>query len=446
MIPKLSSEPATWPHWENLLLADPHFGNPEGIDIILGAEIYGHLLEGSIIKGPSNAPITQASKLGWISGPTHSYLAAVESQAYHCSVTHDLHELLERFWHQEEVSGLKKETLSTTEQDCENHFASTHSRTPAGKYVVRLPLKLPVARLGDSKPSAITYAAFVKEYHNLRHMTRIPDGEPDPPCVFYLPHHGVIRESNSTTKLRVVFNGSCRVANGLPLNEILHTGPKLQKDLFDVLMWFRCFRFIYACDIEKMYRQILVDPEDQIYQRILWIEDRVRIPYQLATVTYGLACAPYLALRVIQQLIKDEGHRFLLAVSVMENGRYVDNIYGGADTIDEAKETALQVSQLCMAGGFPLRKWTSNDPHVLTTIPAQHHNPIQGPFRTMSFAPSDYHGIHDQTLSISISLDQYLNTHRNELSSLVSLNSSTLSVSYRPSLFEQKSSCKNSGQ
>ena len=60
----------------------------------------------------------------------------------------------------------------------------------------------------------------------------------------------------------------------------------------------------------------------------------------------------------------------------MENGRYVDDIYGRADTIDEAKETALQVSQLCMAGSFPLRKWTSNDPRVLTDIPAQYHNPI----------------------------------------------------------------------
>ena len=207
-------------------------------------------------------------------------------------------------------------------------------------------------------------------------MTRIPDNEPDPSLVFYLPHHGVIRESSSTTKLRVVFNGSCRVANGLPLNEILHTGPKLQKDLFDVLVWFRRFRFIYACDIEKMYRQILLDPEDQIYQRILWIEDSVRTSYQLSTVTYGLVCAPYLALKVILQLIKDEGQKFPLAVSIMENGRYVDDIYGGADTIDEAKETALQVSQLCMAGGFPLRKWTSNDPRVLTDIPAQYHNPI----------------------------------------------------------------------
>lgn len=130
-----------------------------------------------------------------------------------------------------------------------------------------------------------------------------------------------------------------------------YTQIKLQKDLFNVLIWFHRFRFIYACDIKKMYRQILVHSEDQIYQRILWIENRELIYYQLSTVTYGIACVPYFVLKVILQLLKDEGHRFPLAANVRE---YIDDIY--ADTIDHAKQIALQVSQLCMAGDFSLRK------------------------------------------------------------------------------------------
>ena len=72
LIPKGSPEPASWPHLQNLLLADPHFAKPGVIDIILGAEIYGHLLECSILKGPSTAPIAQASKLGWFISGAHS--------------------------------------------------------------------------------------------------------------------------------------------------------------------------------------------------------------------------------------------------------------------------------------------------------------------------------------------------------------------------------------
>ncbi|XP_043277806.1 uncharacterized protein [Venturia canescens] len=60
-----------------------------------------------------------------------------------------------------------------------------------------------------------------------------------------------------------------------------------------------------------MYRQINVHPEDWDLQRILWLNSSGEIEkYQLTTVTYGLACAPFLAMRVMLQLIQDEGHKF----------------------------------------------------------------------------------------------------------------------------------------
>lgn len=61
-------------------------------------------------------------------------------------------------------------------------------------------------------------------------------------------------------------------------------------------------------DIKEMYRQILVHPKDRELQKILWRTgggDPVK-EYQLNTVTYGLSCAPYLAIRTLQQLALDE--------------------------------------------------------------------------------------------------------------------------------------------
>ncbi|XP_037928747.1 uncharacterized protein LOC119663153 [Teleopsis dalmanni] len=46
----------------------------------------------------------------------------------------------------------------------------------------------------------------------------------------------VIRDDHSTTKVRVVFDASAKTTNGKSLNEILHTGPKLQLDLFQLLI------------------------------------------------------------------------------------------------------------------------------------------------------------------------------------------------------------------
>lgn len=118
-----------------------------------------------------------------------------------------------------------------------------------------------------------------------------------------------------------------------------------------------------------MYRQIRVDPKHWPLQRILWKDqDGNELVYHLTTVTYGLACAPFLSLRVIQQLIHDEGTRYPLAVLVLRKGRYVDDIFGGTDTLERAQEITNQLTKLCMAGGFKLQKWINNNPSVLNSI------------------------------------------------------------------------------
>lgn len=129
--------------------------------------------------------------------------------------------------------------------------------------------------------------------------------------------------------------------------------------------------------MEKMFRQIKVHPDDWKSQRILWTnESKDLLIYQLTTVTYGLACAPFLALRTLVQLLQDEGHRFPLAVPVLSKGRYVDDLFGGADSIEQARAIVEQTSQLCLAGGFQLRKWTSNHPDVLSSISKQDLVPL----------------------------------------------------------------------
>ncbi|XP_011687412.1 PREDICTED: uncharacterized protein LOC105449728 [Wasmannia auropunctata] len=107
--------------------------------------------------------------------------------------------------------------------------------------------------------------------------------------------------------------------------------------------------------------------------------------YKLTTVTYELGCAPFLALRAISQLIKDEGQQYPLAVPVLNRGRYVDYLFGGADSIEQAQTVVQQVSQLCMAGGFHLQKWASNHPDVLNSIPQQDLIPVASiPFKRTS--------------------------------------------------------------
>ena len=273
------------------------------------------------------------------------------------------------------------------EQSCEDHFRTTQQRLPSGRHMVRLPFREAV-ELGESRPGARrmllrmetkfikepafaeAYQSFMREYKQLTHMSVIGDDSLGP--AYYLPHHGVWKESSTTTKLRVVFNGSYDTTTGHSLNDTLMVGPNLLPGLHQLLLRWRTHRVCLTADIEKMYRQILLHPDDRRYQRILWREkgNSDIQDYQLNTVTYGLACAPYLAIRTLRQLALDKHSCYPRAAAVLQRDVYMDDVVTGADSIPEASELQAELRHLCKAGGFNLRKWASNQPSLMEKVPS----------------------------------------------------------------------------
>ncbi|GAB1869293.1 Gag-pol polyprotein [Camponotus japonicus] len=252
-IPSVQIDMQHWQHLNGLTLADPHFLQPLSVDMIIGADVYHQIIREGLKKGPIDSPIAQLTAFGWIiSGPISAKRTSVLVKSYHVSMDQQLYDVLRKFWELEEVSINKSSSLSPEEQDCEKHFQDTYSRDPQGRYVVCLPFKKPVKELGDSRHKASrmltslwnkfksdiiyaqAYSKFMTEYKDLHHMRLIDHTQPEPQPNFYLPHHGVWKESSTTTKLRVVFNGSSRTTSRISLNDILHTGPKLQLELLDI--------------------------------------------------------------------------------------------------------------------------------------------------------------------------------------------------------------------
>ncbi|UYV79713.1 hypothetical protein LAZ67_18000385 [Cordylochernes scorpioides] len=133
---------------------------------------------------------------------------------------------------------------------------------------------------------------------------------------------------------------------------------------------FRTYPVAITADIEKMYRQIRIHPEDADYQRILWrpSPEEPVVDYRLLTVTYGTTSAPFLAMRTLQQLAEDEGHNYPEASRVTLNDFYVDDLLTGAQTIAETKELIDQLKDLMKKGGFHLRKWNSNCHEIVSHV------------------------------------------------------------------------------
>ena len=385
-----------WEHLSNLQLADPTYNEPSEIDILLGADIYSQLLLEGILKGAVGTPTAQNTQIGWIlSGAINDRSSTISSM--HINIQID--EQLKKFFESEDINLHHKSIYTPNEQRCEENYLATTIRNHEGRYIVALPLQSNNQILGESRNQAYKrfingenkrerntnvnqpYITFMKEYFELNHMRKVRITNSKVPK-FYLPHHSVLRESSSTTKIRVVFDGSAKTHTGISLNNKLLTGPTIQDDLMSIIMRWRKYRIAIRADIAKMYRQILIREEDVDYQRILWRESSNQDleEYQLLTVTYGTSCAPYLAIRTLHQLANDDGHNFPLAKSVLLNDFYVDDVMTGADSIEEAIELQDQLRKLLIGGGFPLRKWASNTEQVLNHIPTEHCE-LQRPFK-----------------------------------------------------------------
>ncbi|XP_050452147.1 uncharacterized protein LOC126851851 [Cataglyphis hispanica] len=402
----------TWPHIDGIELADPDFFAADPVELLLGADVCAAILQPGLRRGGRRQPMAQRTTLVWIlSGSVGTAAATRSAQTHHCCRDGDLHGLVQEFWRQEEIV-VKAIPPTTEEQEAEDHFVRTHARDTSGRFVVRLPLRVPLPDLAGRKRTAARllghmehrfardeqlkqlYTDFMREYEVLGHMSLFQPAGAAGLADCYLPHRGVMRKGNSA-KIRVVFNGSSTVPSGASLNRHLKVGPNLLPALEDILLRWRVHRFVLASDIEKMYRQILVAPEDRHLQRILWRYEDQTAPqtYQLNTVTYGLACAPFLALRSLRQLADDEEVHFPHGSAALRQDVYMDDILTGAPSIEEAMDLQRQLTELCTAGGFPLRKWSANDPRLLTRIAPEHRSHRD----LLSWTPQESHatlGLH----------------------------------------------------
>jgi hypothetical protein len=75
----------------------------------------------------------------------------------------------------------------------------------------------------------------MQEYEELGHMNQINEDASSAEEWYYLPHHAVFKSSSNTTRIRVVFDGSCCSSNGLSLNDTLLIGPTVQ-DLYCIVL------------------------------------------------------------------------------------------------------------------------------------------------------------------------------------------------------------------
>ncbi|KAH8314943.1 hypothetical protein KR074_005690, partial [Drosophila pseudoananassae] len=79
------------------------------------------------------------------------------------------------------------------------------------------------------------YVEFMEEYESLGHMSTTSNNVLATPH-YVIPHQCVLRPQSTSTKLRVVFDASCKTSTHKCLNDLLMVGPTIQEELYSILL------------------------------------------------------------------------------------------------------------------------------------------------------------------------------------------------------------------
>ena len=72
----------------------------------------------------------------------------------------------------------------------------------------------------------------------------------------------MVRPNKDTTKVQVVFDAAMK-HNGKSLNSTIRPGPKLQREVVDILTRFRRAPVALTADISEMFLQVGLKEEDR---------------------------------------------------------------------------------------------------------------------------------------------------------------------------------------
>ena len=190
--------------------------------------------------------------------------------------------------------------------------------------------------------------------------------------VHYLPHHAVIRIDKETTKLRIVYDASCK-SNGVSLNDCLYTGPALSEKIMDIILRFRAHRKTLAGDIEKAFLNVSVAEEDRDVLRFLRFDDVKKeypevIVLRFARVVFGVSSSPFLLNATVKHHVERYEEEDPEFVETFLRSIYVDDLSSGGDTDEEAYKLYIKARVRLAEGGFNLRKFVTNSPELRKQI------------------------------------------------------------------------------
>ncbi|XP_054713646.1 uncharacterized protein LOC129223104 [Uloborus diversus] len=346
------------------------------IEMLIGSDIYGKILTGRVkqLKGGLTAICT---KLGWtVCGVSDDFHKGKNASAF-CTNLAIQDFKISDLWSLETI-GILDANLnlnnSLEEKIAREQFLNSLSRNEEGRYSVGLPwlgcnVELPSNRhIAEKRLFNVTHRLKslrkYEEYDNIFKQwleEGVVEAVPNNELHFkghYLPHHPVFKPSSVTTKIRPVFDASCKVNRSPSLNDCLVKGPNLIEEIPSILLGFREKSIGVTSDIRRAFLQIELRKEDRDFLRFLWWEKGKLKVLRRTRVVFGVRPSPFLLGVVISfHLSKVPPDQNDIARK-LDRAFYIDNCVTSVDNEKDLVDFVKSSTEILAEARMDLRMWT----------------------------------------------------------------------------------------
>ena len=384
-----------WPHLKGL----PFYklGSKSTVDVLIGLDCSDLHFSVKDIRGNPGEPVARLTPLGWTCvGPMEGQSQDIRTNYVRTYfVTNeidnvDMNEVnttLRRFWETDNSGIDDNQEVLSAEDNLILNKAQQSIQFIDGHYRIAIPWRGEKVSLLNNYPMALrrlqnlekrlenmpevaqAYKENIKKYIEKGYIRQVADLE-KLKTTWYLPHFAVVRADKPSTKTRIVFDASAKHC-GISLNDAIYQGPKLQQELFNVLIRFRRFPVALVSDIAEMYLRIELYPQDRMFHRFLWRDlDIHKKPteYEFNRLVFGVNSLPFLAQLVSRHNATIHEKAFPKAAETVLQSTYMDDSMDSVLTDELGVDLYKQLSELWSKAGMHTHKWLSV---VLSKIPLQ---------------------------------------------------------------------------
>ena len=170
----------------------------------------------------------------------------------------------------------------------------------------------------------------------------------------YMPWRYVQKQDSLSTPVRLIVDPSMS-----GLNMILAKGTNNLTKINSILIRNRCRRHVWTSDVSKLYNHLVLKDTALPYGLFLYDEsldaDTKLNIYVLMVGWYGVTSTGNQSGEALEKLCKELKEEFPMAYPIIVEDRYVDDIFSGSNSKDEADEQIVQVQSAIQHGNFPLK-------------------------------------------------------------------------------------------